>query len=258
MLPTFELTQIASPSELEAEVNGPGTMNRLFIYTGIARVVLFEDRLAVFTDVMNQATVRLNLSLLHRRVFAGGAQVTQAQAIAGLAAIHGTSRANDTTWAITTAGAGVDPIGSLLLTVDLAAQGTLTSGSFPEDNSERLQFIGYQVNVLTSAPTVQPRVIRLRAPSFERTTIARDAILEGLVRLTGPAPRGGVVVSLFSNHPDVSVSTRSVKVAEGYTEALFSVRANRTPANVNDGVEITAAIPGARASTRLKVVEARQ
>src|SRR5438552_15807330 len=118
----FDLTEVANPSELEAGIKGPGAMNRLFIYTGIAKVVAFDGNLD--NDFLQTGTVRLNLSLLHGRFFAtGGAQVTQAKAVAGLASLHGNDDAINLTWAVSAVRVDVDSGGAVILAADVAAQG---------------------------------------------------------------------------------------------------------------------------------------
>ncbi len=265
MAAVLELTQVQNPSELEIGVFGPAAMNRLWIYTGIAKVTGFGA--AANSEDLMSVDIGLNLSLLHQRRFAPGTQITSATAIVGLAAFHGTDSADNCTWAVASIRAEVDAAGTLRLFATVYSQGKIRSAPFGVAGllgiddvhyagvaDDRLELIGYQVNVLTSGPTVPMPAMRLRMSKLPKTSLAPGSNTLGAVRLSRKAPRGAVVINLAVDHPNKVRVPRSVRIAAGHTKGTFKIRALR-PATATEAavVRITAAIAGSHTTVRLRI-----
>ncbi len=80
----------------------------------------------------------------------------------------------------------------------------------------------YDGAVKTATLTVKPAV--LSSLSLNPSTVYGGSTSTGTVRLSGPAPSGGIVVALSSSKPKKAVVPPNVTVAEGSSLAAFTIK----------------------------------
>ncbi|HXA17287.1 MAG TPA: Ig-like domain-containing protein [Thermoanaerobaculia bacterium] len=79
------------------------------------------------------------------------------------------------------------------------------------------------------------------------TSVGCDALVDGVVVLSGPAPRGGALVELHSSNPSLAAVTPLVTIPEGALAAPFTVTIGRISAAVS--VTITGVLGGTQSAT---------
>ncbi|OYT73248.1 MAG: hypothetical protein CFK48_01575 [Armatimonadetes bacterium CP1_7O] len=92
---------------------------------------------------------------------------------------------------------------------------------------------------------------RVQSVSLAPSTVTGGWASTLTVRLTQPAPNGGVQVQLSSTHPAVAPTPASLTIPAGQTSA--SVRVNTTPVSNRIAVSLTAALNGSSVSGTLTV-----
>ncbi|HVF60137.1 MAG TPA: VWA domain-containing protein [Thermoanaerobaculia bacterium] len=93
---------------------------------------------------------------------------------------------------------------------------------------------------------------RLAAVELAVARIPEHSFTKGVVRLAGPAPRGGAVVHLASSNPGAAVVPATVTVAAGQSEATFEVAVHHAHAGPAPAT-ISAVYGGGRATATLTV-----
>lgn len=108
-----------------------------------------------------------------------------------------------------------------------------------------------RINVYRALMAAGDGLPTLTIVSFNPATIANQGSSEGTVQLGGPAPAGGVVVSLVSANTAIATVPASVTIPAGATSATFTVSAKYVEANST--VKITASASGKSVSGSLAV-----
>jgi hypothetical protein len=104
------------------------------------------------------------------------------------------------------------------------------------------------VLTVTGSTAAAPTLSRL---SLNPTTVVEGSTSAGTVTLTGPAPAGGLIVSLSSGNATAASVPSSVTVPAGATSATFTVRSLSTAST--SGAVITASAGGVSRTATLTV-----
>jgi hypothetical protein len=132
----LNVLKVWSPGTLDAVLAGPGSSNRLFIFTGIAEI----DWLAPRDNKLAHASVELVLSDWHGDIHLD-LQATQLASVAWPTSMHGDDDADQVTWAVDAAYAFVSAAQRPTLHMELSVQG----------DKGMLGRIGYQVFARTTS-----------------------------------------------------------------------------------------------------------
>jgi len=97
--------------------------------------------------------------------------------------------------------------------------------------------------------------VTLSSLTLNPTSVKGGDDSQGTVRLSGPAPSGGTVVSLSSSNTSVATVPASVTVAAGQTSRTFSVSTQRRSSN--SSVNVLATYGGVTKTAALTVTGGR-
>ena len=113
-----------------------------------------------------------------------------------------------------------------------------------------------EFNVLPPPPPTVPVVASM---SLSPLTVLFGQFSQGSVLLTGPAPRGGVTVTLTSSLPSIASVPSSIRVEQGLNGQSFQVATNANPptGNRSYSVTITATANGSSKGVVLTVTRLR-
>jgi hypothetical protein len=111
----------------------------------------------------------------------------------------------------------------------------------------------------TLSGTTRTATLTVLAPTLVSLGLSPTSVLggtpsTGTVTLSGPAPTGGMIVSLSSSAPSVAAVPASVTVAAGFTSATFSVTTSGVPSATD--VVVTASLAGDSRMATLTVTPA--
>src|SRR3990172_9512937 len=110
---------------------------------------------------------------------------------------------------------------------------------------------GAQSSPLTMDPPAYPPPVALVSLSLSPSSVVGGSGSTGTVTLSGPAPSGGVVVTLSSGNPSVATVPGNVTVASGSTSATFAVTTSVVTASTS--VTVSASYAGVTQSSPLTV-----
>ena len=197
------MVRFVNPQELEAILAGPGSTNRLFIFTGIADIdINMPDDDRLFAEL-----IPLNLSEQHHIRFNPNPKATAIAGVALPASMHATDAANQVTWAVDQTSSEISNQGELLTKILVAVQG---SGG-------ALSRVAYEVFVQTTSLKISDISV-----SPADITLRNQPVILGIsVFLAAPAFPGGETVALSADSPGVSLPS-SVTIAENQTVATIT------------------------------------
>jgi hypothetical protein len=102
---------------------------------------------------------------------------------------------------------------------------------------------------VTRRATLQVLSLRLAPLRIDPNILAGGQMATGTVALTGPAPSGGVAVTLTSENPQLAAVPQSVRVPPGATSATFPITTHAV--TVGTASRITASAAGVSQSAPL-------
>ena len=105
--------------------------------------------------------------------------------------------------------------------------------------------------IASAALTVNPPVVTVSSLNLNPTGVTGGTSSTGTLMLSGPAPTGGVVVSLSSDNSAVATTPASVTIAAGATVATFTVSTSAVSAT--SAATITATYNGIESKATLVV-----
>jgi hypothetical protein len=107
----------------------------------------------------------------------------------------------------------------------ITAAAGATSANFTATCSPMQQAVAVTLTATANGGS-QSAIVNVLAPVLESVSLKREQTgtnLLGAARLIGPAPAGGVIVSLVSSHPSIATFPSSVTIPAGSSAANFSV-----------------------------------
>jgi len=138
---------------------------------------------------------------------------------------------------------------------DSGGGGLTLSGAAPSGGFVVTLSSNNSVATVPSSVTVPAGAVTLSSLTLNPTSVKGGDDSQGTVRLSGPAPSGGTVVSLSSSNTSVATVPASVTVAAGQTSRTFSVSTQRRSSN--SSVNVLATYGGVTKTAALTVTGGR-
>ena len=226
------MARFVNPQLLEVILAGPGSTNRLFIFTGIADI----DMHAHDDDQRLHNLITLNLSEVHNHIrFNPSPKATAIAGVALPASMKATDKADQVTWAVDQTSSEISNQGELLTKILVALQG----------NGGALSRVAYEVFVQTTSLKISDISV---TPAD--ITLRNQPVLLGIsVFLAAPAFPGGETVALSADSAGVSLPS-SITIAENQTLATITGLVIPSPA-FPPGSRTTVNITAANATSRV-------
>lgn len=187
------------------------------VYTAWSQVVTTGNADIFFTRGANAPATSLSALSL------GAPSATGGNAILSTVTLSGAAPASGSTVSLVSSNPGVATVPT-----SVAVPAGATSGSFSVITSAVSSPTAVTISAMlngvtqTSALTVVPPALAALSLNPSRVTSGNSST--GTVTLTGPAPSGGLVVTLASRQPNLAHVPANVTVPAGSTSATFAVR----------------------------------